>query len=212
MKRLMQFIMASSLGLAVAGSASAQNQAEPWRFGIHAGAAYSNLNGDVLAASDATWGPFAGVAAEYFFASSFSIELEVNYVQKGNKTGRVGDNDFELDLKFVELPLILNGYHAFSENWLGSLYAGLALALKVACDVRVDDQPQADCSAAQFTGEAESIEWSVPLGGGVVYKLPGKNSVLRLDARYSIGLSDVVKRLNVTTRTWEFVLGYGFGI
>lgn len=212
MKRLLHFVIAVSLCVVVASSAFAQEEVSPWRLGIHAGAAYSNLNGDDLVSSEATWGPYAGVFAEYFFANSFSVAFEANYLQKGNKKGQVGNNEFELDLKYVEFPLILNGYYAFSENWLGSLYAGLAISLKVACDVRIDDDPQSDCSQAMITGEAESIEWSVPLGGGVVYEFPGKNSLLRLDVRYSVGLSDVVKRLNITTRTWEFILGYGFGI
>jgi hypothetical protein len=212
MKRWLQFVVALTFSVIVATSASAQEDASPWRLGIQAGASYSNLNGDVLASSDATWGPLAGGTAEYFFANSFSIELEANYVQRGNKKGQIGNTEFEMDLKYVELPLILNGYYAFNENWHGSLYAGLALALKVACDVRIDDDPQSDCSQASITGEAESISWGVPVGGGVVYKFPGKNSLIRLDVRYSIGLSDVVKNLDITTRAWEFILGYGFGL
>ena len=212
MKRLLQFVIALSLCVAVASPAFAQEEASPWRLGVHAGAAYSNLNGDVLTSSDATWGPYAGATAEYFFANSFSVGFEANYLQKGNKKGLIGNTEFEMSLKYVEIPLILNGYYAFNENWLGSLYAGLAMALKVSCDVRINDDPQSDCAQSGLTGEAESMEWSVPLGGGVVYKFPGKNSLLRLDVRYSIGLSDVVKTLNVTTRTWEFILGYGFGI
>jgi len=212
MKGLLQFGMALTLCGIVATSASAQDEAGPWRLGIQAGASYSNLYGDDLDSSEATWGPLAGASAEYFFANSFSVEFEANYVQRGNEKGQVGPIEFEMDLKYVELPLILNGYYAFNENWQGSLYAGLALALKVACDVRVDDAPQSDCSQASITGEGESISWGVPLGGGVVYKFSGKNSLIRLDVRYSIGLSDVVKNLNITTRAWEFILGYGFGI
>ena len=212
MKRVKQLAIALSLCGLFATSASAQQPENPWRLGIQAGAAYSNLGGDTLVSSDGTWAPVFGVSAEYFFAKSFSVEIEGNYLQKGNEKGQVGDNEFQMKLKYFELPIILNGYYAFSETFLGSLYAGLALAAKVACDLRVDDLPQTDCSQAQITGEAEGIEWSVPLGGGVAYKFPGKNSLIRLDVRYSMGLSNATKRLDLTTRTWEFIVGYGFGI
>jgi len=211
MKRLLQFVIALSLCVAVASPAFGQEEASPWRLGVHAGAAYSNLNGDVLTSSDATWGPYAGATAEYFFANSFSVGFEANYLQKGGNNVAFTLPPRDVSTSYIELPLTAGYIFEMAPDWNGRIYTGIDVAFLLSCNVSSSDQEES-CDDSTLVPNAKSTEWSIPFGVQLGYDLSG--STLALDLRYSLGLSSTFSTSgagsNLKSRSWQFKLMWFF--
>ena len=85
------------------------------------------------------------------------------------------------------------------------------MGLNLSCEVKGISNVWTKCGDGD-AGSAETIEWSVPFGGGFAYKAPFSNSSFIVDVRYVIGLTDVFKDVNLRTKLWEFLARWQFGI
>ena len=201
MKRFAPFVLAFALVFAAADTAEAQTQ--PLRLGLTAGAVTSSVGGDYYSVGDWKWGFMAGAFGQYHIARQTYIGLEANYVPKGGK--RVGfsqGSTQDLNLEYIELPLTIGYVNRFS-GWESNLYIGVAFAFQISCKVvPTGTSNSTDCDDAPLLPSKKTTEWSIPFGFGFAKDMGG--SLLGLDVRYALGLSDIFENSNVRNRSWQF--------
>ncbi len=214
MKRLAAFAIVVLLLGVTAHSAHAQSTIEnqKWFVGISAGPTLTNVTGDFVRQSDWEWGLLVGGYIEYAAHKNFSAELGANFVQKGTQLGQTAQGDFgSLRLRYLELPLLLTVQVPLYGEWDFRVFGGGTLGLNLSCQVKGISNVWTGCGS-EDVGDAETIEWSVPFGGGFVYNAPFSNSSFIIDVRYVIGMSDVFSGVDLKTRLWEFLARWQFGI
>jgi opacity protein-like surface antigen len=178
------------------------------RAGLTVGATDSDLTGDdVVAATDARWGYHIGGFAETDVSESLSLNLGVNYTQKGGSgllgTGLLDSERVELDLNYVELPLLVELKLPLGSTWSLMAYGGIGAAFNVSCKAALGGGEKEPCKDTGLGGP--KTEWGVPAGGGLAYRLANGESIV-LDVRYTWGLNDVVSNAVVRTGTWQFLV------
>lgn len=214
MSRFSTIVLILVLGSLIASVAMGEERRDrwpqlEWTAGVAVGPTYSKLSGDFIESADNRWGGFVGGWIEYRADDNWSIALEFNWVQKGteNLVTAQGDSLFNLKLGYLELPLLLNLLLPVSSNWDLGLYSGGTLALRTSCTGTRTDGTIAGCTQNIVKG----TDWNIPFGAGVGYYVPGSNSAIILDARYSIGLTDIFKaNLDAKNQSWQFLIRYAF--
>lgn len=203
------------LGIAIALSAAPTQPllAQNWQAGFSAAPTYTNLTGDFVAQSDWAWGLLIGGQIEYLAHRNFSVELGANFLQKGTELGQTTEGNFgSLRLRYLELPLLLTLKLPLTRDWSFRAFGGGTLGLNLSCQVKGISAVWESCKDAAAVGDSETLEWSVPFGGGFAYTTPFANSSLIFDVRYVLGMSDIFKDVDLKTRTWEFLARWQFGI
>ncbi|MGD8868284.1 MAG: hypothetical protein PVI01_11650 [Gemmatimonadales bacterium] len=190
-------IMATGLGLALTTPALGQLRA-----GLVAGATYSKLTGDFLQSSDYRWNWLAGGYLELPYRSNLSLQLELNYVKKGGKSVTDNAQAIDLDVGYVEVPLLANFLLPLGGGWESALYGGVGVGVSVACDVRINETSQVSCTSGL---SSPKTEWTIPLGARLGYPLAGGSRLL-LDARYSVPVSEALEVQSFRILTWHFLL------
>ncbi|MCO6148474.1 porin family protein [Flavobacterium sp. NRK1] len=132
-----------SAAAVIAFSFAAQAQSEEIKFGVKAGANFTNFGGD--ADTDGKTGFYVGALADLPISGNFHIQPEVQYSNEG------ADDDNNID--YIRIPIMAKYY--VMEGL--SLQAGPEVAFKIAADDFVDEA-------------TKSIDFG--LGGGVGYELP----------------------------------------
>ena len=188
--------VAAACGLALAGPAQGQ-----LRGGLSAGATYSKMTGDFLESSDYKWNWFAGAYLELLYRSNLSLQVELNYVKKGG-TGVIENTQaIDLDIGYVEVPVLANFLLPVGGRWESALYGGGAVGVAVACDVRINETSEVSC--ASRLGSAKT-EWTIPLGARLGYQLAGDSKLL-LDFRYSVPVSEALETQSFRILTWHIL-------
>jgi hypothetical protein len=213
MKRLAALAIFTVL-LSSTSTAQAQGQVpdSKWFVGISAGPTLTNVTGDFVRQSEWEWGLLVGGYIEYAAHKNFSVELGANFVQKGTQLGQTAQGDFgSLRLRYLELPLLLAAQVPIHPDWVFRVFGGGTMGINLSCQVKGISNVWENCSSAAVS-DAETIEWSVPFGGGFAYKAPFSNSSFVIDVRYVIGMSDVFNGVDLKTKLWEFLARWQFGI
>jgi hypothetical protein len=201
MKRLAPFAIALTLIFVFAPRADAQTS--PMRLGLTGGASTSSVGGSSVTLGNWKWGGVAGVFGQYFLARETYIGLDANWVQKGgSKVALSGGEAQDLDLEYIELPLTI-GYRQRFDGWESNLYIGLALSFQISCKVKGSSSSNSvDCDDQSGLAPKKTTDWSIPFGLGFYRNLGG--SLLGIDIRYMLGLSDVFENSNIRNRSWQF--------
>ncbi len=208
MKRIATFGLTFVLAGLIAAPAHAQYM-QTQRAGITLGGTYSQLTDDWTASSDFEWGFIGGGFFEWQYHPNLSGQLEINYAQRGGSGTRTGvpADTFDIKLAYLAFPVTLNAMIPVSQTIDLRGTVGFSFALSLSCKAGIDGGDRESCGST-FPGlEKESIEWAFPLGAGIGFKF-GKNKV-ELDARYHLGLSNVLKTAIVKNRSWEFMVRLG---
>jgi hypothetical protein len=201
MKRLAPFAVA--LALALAGAPRAVAQTSPLRLGLTGGATTSSVGGSSVTLGNWKWGGVAGAFGQYFLARETYLGLDANWVQKGGDNVAVSNGEVQdLNLEYIELPLTIGYTQSFS-GWQSNLYIGLALSFQISCKVQgAASSNTAECDDTAGLARKNTTDWSIPFGLGFYRELGG--SLLGLDIRYMLGLSDVFENSNIRNRSWQF--------
>ena len=201
MKRLAPFAVALVLALALAPRADAQTS--PLRLGLTGGATTTSVGGSSVTLGNWKWGGIAGAFGQYFIARETYVGLDANWVQKGGNNLVVAEGETQdLNLEYVELPLTIGYTQSFS-GWQSNLYIGVALAFQISCKVQgAASSATAECDDTAGLASKNTTEWSIPFGLGFFRELGG--SLLGIDIRYMLGLSDVFENSNIRNRGWQF--------
>lgn len=163
-----------------------------------------DFNGGVLGGINATQvfgdnysgpnkaGLYLGVYVNRYFSKRSSIQLELDYIQKGsrkNPDGSTGDYDtYLLRLNYIELPVLYK--YDFAEK--GTLETGLSLG------VLVHSYEEANGSTEVSGDDFSSVDFSFNLG---FYYTIVKN--LRINIRFSNSILPIRPHANGQTYRWN---------
>ncbi len=148
-------------------SLHAQVPNDKWFAGISAAPTLTNVTGDFVRQSDWAWGLLIGGYIEFAAHKNFGLELGANFVQKGTELGQTSQGDFgSLKLRYIEFPLLLTGKVPLTRDWMFRVFGGGVLGINLSCDVKGIGNVWVSCKDGPAVGDAETIEWSVPFGGG----------------------------------------------
>jgi hypothetical protein len=191
--------VALAIGLAFAPRAEAQEV----RLGLTGGATTTSVGGSSVTLGNWKWGGMAGAFGQYFLARQTYIGLDANWVQKGGNQVAFGGGELQdLNLEYIELPLTI-GYRQQFDGWESNLYIGLAVSFQLSCKVKGSASSNSvDCADQSGLAPKKTTDWSIPFGFGFNRDLGG--SLLGLDIRYMLGLSDIFENSNIRNRGWQF--------
>lgn len=176
--------------------------------GLTLGATASELTGDFITVpGDSKWGFYGGAFGEVSVSQFLALNLGVNYAQKGGAgltgTGLLDSERVELDLKYIELPLLAEIRLPFGASWGLMAYGGISAAFNVGCKASLGGGSKESCKDTALGGP--KTEWGLPVGGGLTYVLPDGESVV-FEVRYTWGQSDVVKNASIKNGAWYFLI------
>ncbi|APG59382.1 porin family protein [Christiangramia salexigens] len=162
-------------------------------FGIKAGVNFASLNGDDLDDLDGRTNFHLGALAEFGLSETFSIQPEVMYSGQGAKLKESGE-ELTIQFDYINVPV------------LAKFYATEGLSLEVGPQFGFNIN-----SKMEFDGDTEEIEDSegFDLSGafGVGYQL---DQGIFFQARYNLGLTDVITDEDVKNGVFQFSAGFRF--
>lgn len=187
MKRLKVFIAS----LFVCSTVMAQ---EDPKFGLKGGLNVSTL--DYSNGTDADWraGFHLGGLAHIHVTPSFSLQPEVYYSSQGAKLPYSNDDKLNLNLSYINVPVLLQ--YNFANGF--RLQGGPQVGFLVGVSDKVNDVEQNGYSTSSF----KSVEVALPLGMGYL-----GYSGLGVDVRYNIGLTNIRKNASSTMKNNVFQVG-----
>jgi len=159
-------------------------------------------------------GAVGGISLNLGLASSFSLQPEILYVQKGTKWSETLEGEeftgkYELDS--VEVPLLLNfSFPIAGSSFVPSVYAGPYAGFNTRAKVKVTEAGES--YSEDFKDEVKDTEFGLTFGIGLGKKI-GHGKIV-LDVRYDLGLTNIAEGMaegeSVKNKTWLFMLGYYF--
>jgi len=189
-------------------SASSSTALAQSRAGLTLGATASDLYGDFIRVhGDTKWGFYGGAFGEALVGDFLALSLGVNYTQKGGRglagTGLLDSERIELDLNYIELPLLVEITLPIGATWGLMAYSGIAAAFNVDCKASLGGGSKESCKDTALGGA--KTEWGVPVGGGLSYTLPNGETAV-FEVRYTWGQNDAVANANIKNGTWYFLI------
>ena len=159
-------------------------------------------------------GAVGGISLNLGLASSFSLQPEILYVQKGTKWSETLEGEeftgkYELDS--VEVPFLLNfAFPIAGSSFVPSVYAGPYAGFNTRAKVKVTEAGES--YSEDFKDEVKDTEFGLTFGIGLGKKI-GHGKIV-LDVRYDLGLTNIAEGMaegeSVKNKTWLFMLGYYF--
>jgi len=206
MRRLIPLTVGLALALAAAPRAEAQYSQV--RLGLLGGASTSSVGGDYISLGNWAWGGVAGAFGQYYLARETYVGLDAYWVQKGGDAVAFAFGEpQDLNLEYIEVPLTI-GYASRFSDWESNLFIGVAVGFQVSCSTRGSaTDTSVDCDEVPGLAPKKTVDWSIPFGLAFYRNLGG--SLLGIDIRYVLGLSDTFENSNIRNRAWEFTLRWG---
>lgn len=174
----MKKIILSILAVAAFGTANAQEI----KFGVKAGANFSNFTGD--AETDGRTGFYVGGLVDIGISDKFHVQPELLYSMEGADSDGV-----DLGVNYLRVPIMAKYYLTEALN----LQAGPSVAFKIGT---VEED---------FDDAVKSIDFG--LGLGAAYELP---IGLFFDVRYNLGLANISETDAVDVKNTNFQVGLGY--
>jgi opacity protein-like surface antigen len=184
----MKKIVLSALALFAFGFANAQDAKgdQGVRFGVKAGADFTNFTGD--GEWDGKTGFYVGGLVDLTVAENFHVQPELLYSMEGAEVDVEGATA-DYGVSYIRIPVMAKYY--IMEGL--SLQAGPEIAFKIG-------------TAEDYADEAiKSMDFGLGIGGA--YELA---SGLMFDVRYNLGLSNVSEDDTVDVKNTGIMLGLGY--
>ena len=203
--------------------ASAQ-RAGDMTIGVMAGVNYSTVNQDPES-SDVSFGYKAGFVGGVFLGVQvndwFSIEPEVLFSQKGAKVNGKGNNsslEGSVRINYIEVPVLAKFWFPVSDPGVKPfIFAGPEVEFKVSCTAEgaiLAVTGSTDCDKTDNEINLKSTDFGVTGGAGVNFRAGGQD--VRLDARYTFGLTDIndssasTDQREIKNRAFAVTVGLGW--
>jgi hypothetical protein len=187
MKKMNAFVAA--LLISIVGVA----QDEP-KFGLKGGLNVSTLSYNNNTDADWKTGFHLGGLAHVHLTPSFSLQPEIYYSSQGVKGIPYINNTLNLNLSYVNVPILLQ--YNFANGF--RLQGGPQVGFMTGVSDKVNDVEQNAYTTANF----KTVDFSIPLGLSYL-----GFSGLGVDTRYNIGVSNVLKADPVSARNNVFQVG-----
>lgn len=180
-------------------------KAQNLSFGPTVGVNFSNLSGFNSLESKA--GIVTGLFVNYSTQAHFGIGAQVLYSELGAK---FKNSNEEINLDYVQIPVLATYYFVSKQTtgqWRPKVFAGPYVGFLTSAKNQNGGELNAGGTAYNKT------DVGLTLGAGVNYALSQK-MWLNLDARYGLGLTDVMKgqAQNVSNRAFSVNFGLSFPI
>ena len=161
--------------------------------GVFGGLNFANLNmdegdlGDAEFASRTVFG-FGGIL-DYGISENIALRLEPMYLQKGADIVVDGfDDQFIVKLSYFEVPMMFK-YSFSGDNINPYIMAGPSIGFLMEAKTELDAAGGAS-EETDIKDETSDIDFSLGFGAGV--NLPMGNNSIFVDARYTLGLINIV--------------------
>jgi hypothetical protein len=206
---------AITLASAVVAAGGPASAAAPLEFGAKGGLSFARLRGGQLPPSNGYRTALAGgLSAMRIVATSVAIQGELLYVMKGSSFtptesgdywGTPGTGRARYAADYLEVPLLLR-WQSPSSGVGFALLGGPFLGWKVAEHVTSDDGTDIEPEALTDT------DWGFVLGAEFAF--PASGGAWTIDARYDLGVADVLEPSAGTgplqTGAWIAMVGFAF--
>lgn len=190
--------------VAVLGVSSADAQVN---FGIKAGPQLTNLIGDDAEEVDSKLGFNVGGYANIRFSESFAFQPELQFSTQGAKSEwQEAGSTAKVKWNFsnINVPLMVKWYAYDGLNFEFGPQVGFNVAAKADYDF---DTPidGIDGSGKRDIEDVETVDFGLNIGAG--YELPNG---LNFGLRYTHGLTDVIKDVDMKNSIFALGVGYTF--
>lgn len=164
------------------------------RFGIIAGATFSNLRTSEDLSLENRKGTTFGATLQLPLGAKWALQPEALFVNKGAKLrqpiGTQGNNQ-TVKLDYFEVPVLLR--YDFSREVIGPhIYAGPSVGFNLNCKVQfggngAEAGATTDCGNDDFS--PKKLDYGITVGGGLDFNLGGLAATGGV--RYGLGLADI---------------------
>lgn len=185
------------------------------KFGIKAGPQMTNLMGDDVEDAESKIGFNVGGYANIRFSEQLAFQPEIMYSMQGAKneysqdfglgTYRVED---KVKLSYINVPLMLKWYAYEGLNFEFGPQVGFNVSAKAEGDrtlISGEGDSQVLTSYEEDIDDVETVDFGLNIGAG--YELP---MGLNFGLRYTHGLTDIVKDVDMKNSVIALGIGYSF--
>jgi opacity protein-like surface antigen len=198
-------IFATAIIFTSALTASAQAEADNTEdksvsFGVKGGVNFSSMTGEDIDNPDSRTSFHVGALVEIPVSDMFSVQAEAMYSGKGfdfEYEGTDGDNA-ELQLDYIDVPVLAKIYVTKGL----SIEAGPQISFLI--NEELDSNPNSDSGDIDLDS-AESVDFG--LAGGLSFQT---DMGIFATGRYSYGLSEIYKDVDVHNTNFQIGIGYKF--
>ncbi len=189
---------------------TARSQEAPSEAGLKGGLSFATFSSSGSSQSVFNNPGFVlGVYANYRLASSFSLQPEVLYIEKG-ATVSDSDIDYRLQINYIDVP-ILAQYHLGDNAFGPRFFAGpyVSFALSSFSNVAVVDQNR--LTPDEWLGHTNDVLFGLAAGLGIDREISQRNFFL--EVRYHFGISPVFTQTvpgNLKNRALFIIAGLAF--
>ena len=213
MKKPAQILLATLSIFAISASLSvtyAQSR-QRWSIGPRAGLNLANFRGDVQN-NKFLPGFYAGLGAMYSDDSRFGFSIDALYSQRGARFDIPGSQPVKADIRvnYIEVPVLARYFLTDGGSFRPNIFVGPSVALRAGAKTFTKS------GSVSNTSDTKEFYRPAELGvtGGVQLNFrAGDRQRLTVDARYTLGLTDITQdATEVRNSTISVGLGYSFGI
>lgn len=170
--------------------------------GIKAGANFATVSDSDE--GETKTGLIFGVYYAYDLNDSFAIQPELLYIQNGVKVSDSGAT-LKWNFDYLVIPVLAKYKFEASETVKPYIMAGPYLGFKLSAKIKGESD---DVSLEADIDEAKGTDFGVVFGGGVGVTM-GSGQLL-LEARYNLGLSEIMEDYTSKNRSFSLMVGYAF--
>ncbi len=187
------------------------------KFGVKGGITLADIKAVPDTFSGYKWenktGLAGGISMELGLPKGFYLQPELLYVQKGAKisfseegvTGTIKTN-----INYIEIPLLFKYNLITGGPTVPSVYVGPFVGFNTKGEFVIKANGYEE--REDIKDDLKSTEYGLVFGLGLTQNLGVLK--LTLDARYDLGLSNIIKEVegpeSIKTRTWLFMVGLSF--
>lgn len=166
------------------------------RFGVTAGATFSNLRSSEDLDLERRTGTTFGVSLQLPLGAKFALQPEALFLSKGAKLRQpfVGTDGARTNIKldYLEIPVLLR--YDFSREIIGPhIYIGPSVGFNVGCRLQYgggnNDEQLGNTNCDRNDFKPKTLDYGMTVGAGVDFNLGGLAATGGL--RYGIGLADI---------------------
>lgn len=182
--------------------------------GAHAGITFATAAGDDVPDVEYKSGFSFGAYATLNLAPMLSFRPELNYMAKGAEITGIVDGTGQVNLTYIQVPLLLR---LSLPNPVGPrpyVFAGPAVSFEAGCKLEGESggvSVSVDCNdpSVDFL-EPKSLAWDLVGGAGVGFGLGLGEATI--GARYDLGLTDIEDGADAKNRAISVMVGYTLGL
>lgn len=175
--------------------------------GFKAGLVMANLSSDDIEENDMKLGFAAGAFITYALSPQFAIQPEVMYCMKGTKFSIEGmDEDLKYNFNYLVVPVMMKYMIPTQGNVAPNLFAGPEVGFLLSAKAKMGSEEE------DMKDDMKSVDFGLGFGAGVDFKM--ESATIMLDARYTLGLSNIADTedddTSVKNTAIMVTLGVGF--